>query len=392
MRSPTVIVGGSVAGVRTVQALRARGYEEDIVLVDQEPGPPYDKPALSKEILTGAAAQPPALADLGDLAVDHRPGLAATGLDLAARRLVTGSGSIPFGRLVIATGSRPRRLPALEGRAGVHYLRTRADAASLREEFTRRPRVVVVGGGFVGGEVASSARALGLDVTIVEAAPRLLARLMPPEVSDRVARLHRDHGVRVLCGRSVTGCFGRDRVETVELDDGTRLDADVVVAGIGTTPATGWLTGSGLVLDDGVRCGPDLSADGAEGVWAIGDCARWFDVASSRPVRLEHWTAAREQAAFVAGALTGDGATTAFTTTGYVWSDQHGVRIQHVGRWDAATTTSSSPAGDGRGLLFVHHDGDEPAGATAFDAPRDLLALRRRLASTAAPITERTRG
>ncbi|MGI6872028.1 NAD(P)/FAD-dependent oxidoreductase [Amycolatopsis sp. 3B14] len=390
MRSPTVVVGGSVAGVRTVQALRARGYEEDIVLVDQEPGPPYDKPALSKEILTGAAAQPPALADLGGLAVDHRPGLAATGLDLAARRLVTGSGSIPFGRLVIATGSRPRRLPALDSWAGVHYLRTRADAASLRAEFTGRPRVVVVGGGFVGGEVASSARALGLDVTIVEAAPRLLARLMPPEVSDRVARLHRDHGVHVRCGRTVTGCRGRDRVEAVELDDGTRLDADVVVAGIGTTPATRWLTGSGLVLDDGVRCGPDLSAHGADGVWAIGDCARWFDVVRRRPVRMEHWTAAREQASFVAGVIVGDAPAAAFSTTGYVWSDQHGVRIQHVGRVDAATTTSSIPTGGGQ--LFLHHDGDELVGATAFDAPRDLLAFRRRVASAAAPLTERTRG
>ncbi|MFJ8815167.1 NAD(P)/FAD-dependent oxidoreductase [Amycolatopsis thermoflava] len=326
------------------------------------------------------------LADLGGLAVDHRPGLAATGLDLAARQLLTGSGPIPFGRLVIATGSRPRRLPALEGRAGVHYLRTRADAAALREEFTRRPRVVVVGGGFVGGEVASSARALGLDVTIVEAAPRLLARLMPAEVSDRVARLHRDHGVRVRCGRTVTGRRGPDGVE---LDDGTVLRADVVVAGIGTVPATEWLAGSGLVLDDGVRCGPDLSAEGAEGVWAVGDCARWFDVASRRPVRLEHWTSAREQAAFVAGAITGDGAATAFTTTGYVWSDQHGVRIQHAGRC-GTSTTPTVPAGGGQ--LFLHHDGDELVGATAFDAPRALLALRRRLASTAAPITERTRG
>ncbi len=385
MTAPAVIVGASVAGVRAAQALRACGFDEDIVLLDREPGLPYDKPALSKEMLTTSAPAPPALLPpgaLGDLGIDHRPGHPATGLDLAARRLATTGGPIRFGPLVLATGARPRRIPGLDGWAGVHYLRTRDDALALRAELARGSRLVVVGGGFVGGEVAASARALGLDVTIVEAGPRILARVLPAPVSDRVTALHRDHGVRVLCGRGVTAVRGGHRVEAVELADGTRLDADVVVAGVGTVPATGWLEGSGLDVSGGVRCGPDFAVDGADAVWAIGDCARRFDPVTGRETRTEHWTAAREQASWVARALTGTRPATEYTTTGYVWSDQHGVRIQHVGRGDAATTTT------GRDGLFLHHDGGELVGATAFDAPRELLAIRRRLA---ARTPERTR-
>jgi 3-phenylpropionate/trans-cinnamate dioxygenase ferredoxin reductase subunit len=379
-RGPLVVAGGSVAGVRVVHALRAGGYDERIVLVDREDGLPYDKPALSKGVLTGEEPQPPPLltADgLRDLAVEHLPATEVTRLDLHARRLdLDGGARLGFDRLVIATGSHPRRLPALDGMAGVHHLRTRADAHALRAELAGAARVAIVGGGFVGCEVAAAARERGLDVTIVEAGPRLLGRVAPAAVSAAVLGLHTDHGTRVVCGRAVVGYRGSPRVEALELDDGAVLPVDLVVVGIGSAPATGWLGDSGLDVGDGVRCGPGLAAEGVDGVWAVGDVARWADVRSGHHVRTEHWTTAREQAAYVARAVT-SGVAGPFTTTGYVWSDQYDVRIQHVGA--RGTATGEVPTGDGRGRLFLHRDDGEVVGATALNAPRDLLAVRRAL-------------
>lgn len=388
--APTVVVGASVAGVRVVQALRSRGYDRPLVLVDRETGAPYDKPALSKSVLTSPYTDPPVLLDdagLRDLDVELRSGTTVTALDPTSRHLVTADGGrIAFGPLVVATGSAPRRLRALDRFAGVHYLRTRFDAVAIRSAFWQRPRVVVVGGGFVGGEVASSARSLDLDVTLVEAGPRLAGRLMPPEVAEHVAELHREHSVRVVCGRTVLGGFGRTRIEGLELDDGTRLPADLVIVGIGTTPVTKWLDHAGLSTVDGVGCDPELAVHGLPKAWAVGDVAAWTDAATGRMRRTEHWTTAREQAAYVANAMVDGEPRAPFSTTGYVWSDQHGVRIQHVGEAGRDTVTSSEPTD--RGRLFVHYRGDAITGATGFDAPRELLAIRRLLATARPGVRE----
>lgn len=379
---PVVVVGASVAGVRVVQALRAGGHQDGIVLVDAETTAPYDKPALSKDVLTGVMPAPQTLvtpARLAELDVDYRPGCAAIGLDLAARVVdLSDSDPISFAQLVVATGSQPRRLAGLDGVEGVQYLRTRADALALHAAFSAGPRVVVVGGGFIGGEVASSARALGLDVTIIEAAPRMLSRLMPTAVSQALHELHEDHGVTVQYGQSVRSWHGNGRLEALELDDGQIVPADVVVVGVGTAPTTGWLAGSGLDLTDGISCGTDLSANGTYGVYVAGDAARWPED-SGRLVRTEHWTGAREQASVVAHNLLHPASPRSYRSAGYVWSDQHGVKIQHVGRSGTDLPARVVPTSDGTGQLFQHLLDGRVVGATAFDAPRDLLTVRRLL-------------
>ncbi|MEV1295318.1 FAD-dependent oxidoreductase [Pseudonocardia sp. NPDC049635] len=375
------MVGASVAGVRVVQALRSSGHDSPVVLVDRENGAPYDKPALSKEVLTSPGTDPSVLLDdagLRDLDVDLRVGTTITGIAPATRQLESSDGErIAFGALVVATGSAPRRIPLLDAFTGVHYLRTRADAEAIRAAFAQRPRVVVVGGGFVGLEVASSARSLGLEVTVVEAAHRPAGRVLPAAVADHLAALHREHSVRLLCGRTVVGGLGSTRIEGLELDDGTRLPADLVVVGIGTAPVTDWLGGGVPTTGDGVHCDPGLAVHGLSRTWAVGDVAAWPDAETGHPRRTEHWTTAREQAAYVAKVIAGGQVSEPFRTTGYVWSDQHGTRIQHVGRAGPGTVTRSEPTDTGR--LFVHCRGDEVTGATAFDAPRELLAVRRLL-------------
>ena len=378
-----MVVGASVAGVRVVQALRRGGYDGPLVLIDREFCEPYDKPALSKTALTDGGPPPSLTTDseFEELAVDFRAGWMADGLDLEAGRvLIRGEEPVPFAYLVITTGSRPLRLPAFEGIGGIYYVRTRADATALRTAFTRGGRVVVVGAGFIGGEVASSARSLGLDVTIVEAGSRPLARVMPAQVSDAITGLHRDHGVEIICGKTVIGHNGGDSIDSVVLNDGSVLPADIVVVGIGTVPDTGWLEKSGLLLDDGVLCTPALTAEGHNEVYVAGDAVRWRNPSTGLYERAEHWTSAREQAGIVAHNLMAHGPSKHFTTIPYVWSDQCGVQIQHVGRSTPDLLTVERPTSDGKGQLFVHLSGDTVVGATAFDAPRDLLTFRRSLA------------
>jgi NADPH-dependent 2,4-dienoyl-CoA reductase/sulfur reductase-like enzyme len=380
---PTVVVGASVAGVRVVQALRARGDDRPIVLLDRETGAPYDKPALSKSALTEPEPTPQTLlssSEARDLDVEFHGGTTVSAVDLAARRVICLDGAeVPFGHLVVATGSHPRPLGVLDAFDGVHYLRTWSDASALRRRLRDRPTVVVVGGGFIGAEVASSARTLGLDVTLIEAGPQLFGRVMPAEIGRYAADLHRSNGVHVICDRVVVRGRGKTRIEEIELDDGTRLPADLVVVGIGTVATTDWLRHSGLPLSDGLGCNANLAVHGADQVWAVGDVARWEDAEVGTSRRTEHWTTAREQAVYVAEAITGGLPSRPFTTTGYVWSDQHGVRIQHVGNCDGATTTRRQPADDGHGELFLHSRGCTVVGATAFNAPRSLLAVRRSL-------------
>lgn len=387
-RRTVVVVGASVAGVRCVQALRGKGFDGRIVLLDGETRLPYDKPALSKQVLDGgpAAASPPGLvneAELAALTVDYRPGSAAIGLDLARRHVLVGDG-VPasYTDLVIATGSAPRRMSSLDGFRGVHYLRTLDDALALRGELDGGPRVVVVGGGFIGAEVAAGARARDLPVTIIEAAPRMASRVLPPAAGDRLERLHREHGVRVRCGVGVAGARGGARIESVELADGTSVAADVVVVGIGTLPATGWLAGSGLTLDDGVLCDAYLRAVGADDVWVIGDVARWLNPRYGHVMRTEHWTGAREQAALVGATLAG-GPARVCDLVPYVWSDQHGSHIQHVGESPApGDTVSALPQDGGGGEVFEYRRAGRLVGATGFDAQRAVLGLRRELAAT----------
>lgn len=332
-----VVVGASMGGVRTVQGLRRRGSTDEIVLVGHEPGSPEgvasDRPPLSKAFMSGAAATAPPLVSPADLArldvalVEGR----ATDLDLEGRRVVLHGGkALGFDRLVVATGSSPRSVPELEPRPGVYALRTAADAAAIRAAAGEGARVVVVGGGFIGAEIAGTLTALGRQVSVVEPLPALMIRGLGPELGAVFTRRHAAAGVDMHLGAGVTAIEGGERVDGVRLTDGSRLPADVVVLGLGTVPETGWLSDSGLDLRDGVVCNEHLAAVGAVGVYAVGDLARWRHPRYGKDVRVEHWTNAVETAAVVAANLTGE--PTVHDALPYVWTDQLGARLQVFGQ------------------------------------------------------------
>jgi NADPH-dependent 2,4-dienoyl-CoA reductase/sulfur reductase-like enzyme len=312
------------------------------------------------------------VADLAALGIETRLGVAAEALDVDGRALHLADGSaVHYDDVVIATGASPRRLPGLD-RDGVHVLRTLDDCLRLGAALRAAGSVVVIGAGFIGLEVAASARALGCAVTAVDVLTRPLARVLPAEIAETVRQLHVKHGVDVRCGVGVAEVVGSP-VEAVVLTDGTRLPADVIVVGIGVAPATDWLAGSAVGVDDGVSCDENLRA--AAGVWAVGDVARW-QLPEGGTARLEHWTNATEQPHAVAAAIT-SGTTTAYTSVPYFWSDQYDAKLQSLGH----VGPDSEPV-----LVFGSFDepkwvallraGDRLAGVVGMRSPGRVMKLR----------------
>lgn len=350
MLQDVIVIGASLAGLRVAETLRTDGYDGRLTLVGAEPHLPYDRPPLSKKLLAGewepdrvALRKPTAY---GDLDLDLRLGVRATALDLATRTVTLTDGDVlPFGGAVIATGAAPRRLPGQPELAGVHVLRTLDDALALRADLEAGPsRVVVIGAGFIGLEVAATARQRGLEVTVLEGLPAPLVRGLGARLGHAVAAVHTRNGVELRLRTGVAGFAGTDRVEAVLLDDGTRVTADVVVVGIGVAPETSWLVGSGLDVRDGVVCDATLAA--APGVYAAGDVARFRHELLGEEVRIEHWTAAAEMGAAAARnllATAAGGPGVPYATVPFVWSDQFDARIQLLGR-----------AGDGDDVQVVH--------------------------------------
>ena len=254
-----VVVGASLAGLRAAETLRDRGFDGELTLIGEEPHRPYDRPPLSKQVLQGTWEPEQTLFRRKDgydaLALDMRLGVRATSVDLRARRVTLAGGTFAdYDRLIIATGARVRTLPGITPRAGLLVLRGLDDAIALRRELMHATRVAIVGAGFIGLEVAASCRARGLHVTVIESLPVPLSPMLGPTLCEMVAAMHRDHGVDLRTGVAVTDVFGESRVAGVALSDGSRIDADVVVVGIGVTPNTEWLQGSGLTLDNGIVC------------------------------------------------------------------------------------------------------------------------------------------
>jgi NADPH-dependent 2,4-dienoyl-CoA reductase/sulfur reductase-like enzyme len=377
-----VVVGGSLAGLRGAEALRRLGHAGRLVLVGEERHRPYDRPPLSKEVLRGERA-PEAIGlakpeSFDALDLDLRLGRRATRLDLAARRVALDDGeSLAWDGLLIATGASPRRLPGTPDLAGIHVLRDLDDCLAIRAELERRPRVAVVGAGFIGAEVAASCRALGLAVTVIETLPLPMAGAVAREVGEVIAAVHRDHGVDLRLGTRVAGFEGSGRVERVLLGDGSSVPADVVVVGIGVAPATGWLESSGLALDDGVVCDAACAAS-APGVVAAGDVARWYNPLFDESMRVEHWTNAVEQAnAAAARLLEGPGAP-AFASVPFVWSDQYDCKIQAAGRPrpdDEIRIVHGTL--EERRFVALHGRKGRLVGAVAMGRVRQLVALRR---------------
>ena len=384
IRSVTV-VGASLAGVSTARALRGQGFDGRITVVGAELHAPYDRPPLSKGFLT-APEEPspePLLQDDEDLGVEWRFGAHAVGLDPASRTVTLEDGtSLVSDAVVLATGARARRLPGTAGRAGVHVLRTLDDAVSLRRQLAAGGSLVVVGGGFIGAEVASSARSLGLEVTVVEALAAPLAGPLGRTMGAAVAGLHADHGVRLRTGVGVDRVLGVGLVEGVELSDGTRLHADAVVVGIGAQPDVGWLADSGLDVDGGVRTDATC-ATGAPGVVAVGDCGLAYDVHAGRHLRAEHWTHALHQPPTAAATLLGSPAP--YTAVPYVWSDQYGLHVQVAG-WTAGADEPTVVHGSVADRSFVatyERDGQLVA-VLGVGAPGPFTRWRRALRAAAA--------
>jgi NADPH-dependent 2,4-dienoyl-CoA reductase/sulfur reductase-like enzyme len=339
-----VVVGASLAGLRATQALRRLGYAGRVVAIGEEKEPPYDRPPLSKEVLAGKwdVSRTKLQHDEDeDLAVDWRLGRRAESLDLAGRRvLLAGGESVPFDGLVIATGAYARSLPGASALEGVHLLRTLADCLALRAELDKSPRVAVIGAGFIGMEVAATCRGRGLAVTVIESLAAPLERGLGAKLGGYVGEIHRDQGVELRLGAKVARLVGSARVEAVELADGTRIPADVVVVGIGAAPATAWLEGSGLELGNGVACDATCRTTRAPFVVAAGDVARWPNPLFEESMRVEHWTNATEQADHaVATLLAGAAGGAPFAPVPFVWTDQYDRKIQVAGRLEGADET-----------------------------------------------------
>jgi len=382
-----VVVGASLAGLSALEALRQAGYEGELIAVGAEAALPYDRPPLSKQILQGHwGPEKAALRDQGQydaLGVTWHLGRRATALDVAARTVTLDDGEpLAYDGLVIATGATPRWLPGGQDMAGIHVLRTLDECVAIRAELETASHLCVVGAGFIGAEVAASARALGIDVTVLEALPAPLARAFPPELGAACAALHLDQGVDLRCGVTVAGFEGDDRVTGVRLGDGSVVEADVVVVGVGVVPETGWLESSGLTLDNGVVCDATC-ATSAPGVVAAGDIARWPNNLFGETMRVEHWSNAVEQGAAAAQRLlAGPGDAVDFTPVPYFWSDQYDTKIQFLGR---CCPTDEVRVVDGsfderRFVALFNRDG-RLVGALAFSRPRQLMAYRKLLAA-----------
>ncbi len=382
-----VIVGMSLAGLRAAETLRREGFDGRIVAVGAEPHLPYDRPPLSKELLRGER-EPDEIVlrreGVDDLDLDWRLEARAIALDVATREVELHDGErVPYDGLVIATGSSPRRLPGQLALAGLFTLRTLDDALALRELLGARPKVVVIGAGFIGAEIAATCRARGLDVTVLEVLAQPMVRGLGPELGSVIAAVHRDHGVDLRTGVAVDGVVddGDGRVRGVRLGDGTLVDADVVVVGVGVVPETGWLESSGLSIDNGVVC--DATCCAAAGIVAAGDVARWpnalFDGAF---MRLEHWTNATEQGVHAARRLLGH--LEPFVPVPFVWSDQYDRKIQTVGvvSADADVHIAHGTLSDQQ-FVALFGSGGRLTGALGFNRARFVMQYRRLIAERA---------
>ena len=399
--STVLVVGASLAGWRAVETLRAEGFDGSISLIGEEPHLPYDRPPLSKQVLAGT--WPPEKAVLADKrrSSEHRVhevlGRRAVRLDAESRKVELSDGGVMQGEaIVIATGARPRPLPGTEGlgqRDGLFTLRTLDDSLALRAAVTSvdEARVVVIGAGFIGAEVASTCAGLGCRVTVLEALDVPLRNILGPTIGSHFASLHASHGVELRTGVGVRGIrppsgdgaevppgSGRPARLVVELDGGQTFPADVVVVGIGVVPATDWLADSGLTIDNGVVCDDRLFA--ADGIVAAGDIARWLwrHDSEDEQIRIEHWQVAAEAGVAAARSLlAGHRDAPPFAPIPYFWSDQYGIRLQVLGSprgSDDIRITEGSPE-EGKFVALFGRAGRLRA-VMAIGKPRQLMGYR----------------
>jgi NADPH-dependent 2,4-dienoyl-CoA reductase/sulfur reductase-like enzyme len=392
--STIVVVGASLAGLRAAEELRHEGHHGPVVIVGDEVHAPYDRPPLSKQFLAGTwdverihHHTPDKLDALG---LEFHLGRRASSLDTASRIVTCADGTeLHFDGLIVATGATPRHLPGTEGLAGVRTLRTLDDCLAIRSHLASAgegARVVVIGAGFIGSEVAATCHGLGARVTVVETLPTPMAGALGDRMGQACASLHRAHGVTLLTGvgvERISAPADRGGPHTVRLADGTDLDADVVVVGIGVVPEVDWLEGSDLILDNGVVCNERLFA--GRGVVAAGDVARWSHPTLDEPMRLEHWTNAAEGGAAAArNLLAGSVAARPYDPVPFFWSDQYETKIQVIGAPgpDDEVVVVDGSLDEGK-FVALYRRRDRLRAALAFSRPRQLMAYRPLLAAGA---------
>lgn len=386
-----VVVGTSLAGTHAAQALRAEGFDGRLVLVGDEPHRPYDRPPLSKRFLSAGSSGDESLLGLpvsdalDGLGVEWRLGVGATSLDLGRRAVGLADGTeVDFDGLVVATGCAARWLPGSEPMGGAHVLRSLDDARRLAADLDAGPqRVLVVGAGFIGLEVAATCRERGLEVTVVDVAGAPIEHALGAEMGDVVALVHRDHGVDLRLGTGVAGldAAGPDggRVHRARLGDGSVVAADVVVIGVGVRPRTEWLEGSGLALQDGVLC--DETGLAAPGVVAAGDVARWPNATfGGELMRVEHWEHALEMGGHAARRLLageGGAALAPFAPVPWFWSDQYDRKLQLAGRPHPSDEVSIVAGSiDERRFAAVYSRQGRVVGVLGMNRPRQVVLGR----------------
>ncbi len=380
-----MIVGGGLAAARTAEQLRRAKYAEAITIVSDEDHLPYDRPPLSKDVLRSetddVTLKPAEFYAENDITM--LLGNGAGSVDTAARTLTLADGSqLCYDELIIATGLVPKRIRSFPDLPGIHVLRSFDESLALRKEAGTARLAVVVGAGFIGCEVAASLRSLGVDVVLVEPQPAPLASVLGEKIGGLVARLHRAEGVDVRCGVGVTEVSGEDRVQKVVLGDGTELDTDLVIVGIGSRPALEWLDGSGIEIDNGVVC-DEVGRASAPHVWALGDVASWRDTVGGQ-VRVEHWSNVADQARVLVPSLLGQDPPAAVSVP-YFWSDQYDVKIQCLGEPEA-TDTVHVVEDDGRKFLAYYERDGVVVGVVGGGMPGKVMKARSKIAG-GAPIS-----
>ena len=389
------VVGASLAGLSAARAARAQGFSGRLVIIGDEHHRPYDRPPLSKDFLLGTITAEDLFLETDDdgLHAEWILGGGAVGLDAAERTIRLHDGrTVTADGIVIATGARARQIPALAGLENVSYLRTMADAQALTPRLVAGGRMIVIGAGFIGAEVASSAASRGMEVTMINNGPVPFTAQLGEDMGSVVARLHAANGVNLVCGTGIDE-FHRagNSVTGLRLADGRELAADVVVVGIGAEPNVEWLAGSGVEVDGGVLCDA-MGRTNVPGIVAVGDCAAWFDAAVDRHRRVEHWTGALERAALAVQALLDDDAPAQPLKPPYFWSDQHGVKIQFAGH-SAGYDRLEIEAGDPQehNFLAIYYREDVPVAVLGMNQPRLFTKWRRSLA-VPAPRADTTQG
>lgn len=382
MTQHLVVVGASLAGLGAVRGARRLGFTGRITLVGAEQHLPYDRPPLSKKYLrTDDATDIPALCDAGEyraLRCDVLLGTPATAVHAGEHVVEVGDKRLEYDKLIIATGSSPCVPVQARDKQGVYVLRTVDDAFAIRDALRTARHVTVVGAGFIGSEVASSARQRGCAVTVVETAQTPLQHALGATMGAACSTLHTEHGAELRCGVTVSDLDATGEIRVVHLSDGSVVETDLVVLGTGARPATDWLHGSGIEVDDGVVCDAMLGSSVAD-VYAAGDVARWFNTWSGGHMRLEHWTAAAEQGeAAVRNAVLPEEAKP-YVAVPYFWSDWHGSRIQFLGlpECDEVEVVSGDP--QRHRFVALYRSGDRLTGALGMDSQVEVLKYRRLL-------------